>query len=34
MTNKSVNQLFYQYTPIDTAIYEKFVCYNHTTKYT
>ena len=27
-------QLFYQYTPIYTAIYEKFVCYNHSTKYT
>ena len=27
-------KLFYQHTPIDTAIYEKFVCYNHKTKYT
>ena len=27
-------QLFYQPTPIDTAIYEMFVCYNHKTKYT
>ena len=28
----TVNQL--QHTPIDTAIYEKFVCYNHKTTYT
>ena len=27
-------KLFYQHTPIDTAIYEKFMCYNHTTLYT
>jgi len=27
-------KLFYQHTPIDTAIYEKIVCYNHKTKYT
>ena len=26
-------QLFYQHTPIDTVVYEKFVCYNYTTKY-
>jgi len=30
----AVNQLFYLRKPIDTAIYEKFVCYNHKTKYT
>ena len=27
-------QLVYQHTPIDTAIYEKFACYNHKTKHT
>ena len=27
-------QLFYQHIPIDTLVYEKFVCYNHKTKYT
>jgi len=33
--SKSIaTQLFYQHTPIDTTIYEKFVCYNHKTKYT
>ena len=33
--SKSIaTQLFYQHTPIDTAIYEKFMCYNYTTKYT
>ena len=33
--SKSIaTQLFYQPTPIDTAIYEMFVCYNHKTKYT
>ena len=33
--SKSIaTQLFYQHTPIDTAIYEKFVCYNHKTRYT
>ena len=33
--SKSIaTQLFYQHTPINTAIYEKFVCYNHKTKYT
>ena len=33
--SKSIaTQLFYQHTPIDTLVYEKFVCYNHTTKYT
>jgi len=34
----TVNQLQLNYsnqhTPIDTAIYEKFVCYNNKTKYT
>ena len=30
INSKSIaTQLFYQYTLIDTAIYEKFVCYNH-----
>ena len=33
--SKSIaTQLFYQHTPIDTVVYEKFVCYNHKTKYT
>ena len=33
--SKSIaTKLFYQRTPIDTAIYEKFVCYNNKTKYT
>ena len=33
--SKSIaTQLFNQHTPIDTLVYEKFVCYNHTTKYT
>ena len=33
--SKSIaTKLFYQRTPIDNAIYEKFVCYNHKTKYT
>ena len=27
-------QLDYSTNMVDTAIYEKFVCYNHTTKYT
>jgi len=27
-------QLFNQHTPIDTAIYKLFVCYNYKTKYT
>ena len=34
---KTVNQLQFNYFTnihIDTAIYEKFVCYNHNTKYT
>jgi len=33
--SKSIaTQLFYQHTPIDTTIYEKFVCCNYKTKYT
>ena len=33
--SKSIaTQLFYQHTPIDTAIYKYLVCYNFTTKYT
>ena len=32
--NLIATKLFYQRKPIDTAIYEKFVCYNHKTKYT
>ena len=27
-------QLFYQHTPIDTAIYKYLLCYNYKTKYT
>jgi len=35
INSKSIaTQLFYQHTPIDTAIYEKFVCYNDKPKYT
>ena len=33
--SKSIaTKLVYQRKPINTAIYEKFVCYNHKTKYT
>jgi len=33
--SKSIaTQLYYWHTPIDTLVYEKFVCYNHKTKYT
>jgi len=32
--NQLATRFFYQHTPIDTAIYEKFLCYNHETKYT
>jgi len=33
--SKSIaTKLVYQRKPIDTLIYEKFVCYNHETKYT
>ena len=33
--NKSIaTKLVYLRKSIDTAIYEKFVCYNHKTKYT
>ena len=33
--SKSIaSQFFYQHTPTGIAIYERFVCYNKTTKYT
>jgi len=34
MSKSIATKLVYKRKPIDTAIYETFVCYNHKTKYT